>query len=96
VLRVLPGAQVVEMKRCRNNSFCCGAGGGRAWAEEEPSQRINHRRAEQALETGADTVAVGCPFCMMMFEDGVKARAGERPVVVKDIAELVEEATRES
>ena len=54
--------------------MCCGAGGGRMWMEEEPDKRVNTRRVEQLLETNPDTVAVACPFCMTMIDDGIKAK----------------------
>ena len=94
-LRALGGVELAEMARSRNKSLCCGAGGGRAWVEEKGDERVALVRAREAVETGADVVAVSCPFCMQMLEDGVKAVAPEeRPVQVKDIAELLEEATR--
>ncbi len=93
VLDRLPGSERVEMTRSRDRGFCCGGGGGRAWLEETGA-RINHARAGEAVGTGADTIAAACPFCLMMLEDGVKARQGEREVSVRDLAELVEETTR--
>ncbi len=83
-----------EMPRSRDKSFCCGAGGGQMWMEEREGKRVNIERAEEAIATGASTVGTGCPFCMTMVVDGVKAKdAGER-VLVKDVAELVEEAVQ--
>lgn len=79
----------IEMKQNRANGFCCGGGGGMSFIEEPPDKRVNQERARQALETGADVVAVGCPFCMTMMEDGVNARKGERDVRVMDVAELL-------
>ncbi|MFZ5827790.1 MAG: heterodisulfide reductase-related iron-sulfur binding cluster [Bacillota bacterium] len=85
--------QVTEMDRNREQSFCCGAGGGHAWLEDEPgTRRINHLRAEQARATGCTTVATGCPFCLQMMEDGLKAVGCEESVVSRDVAELVWEA----
>jgi len=82
--------EVVEMERSRERSFCCGAGGGRAFMEDEPgTRRINHLRAQQAVDTGCKTVATGCPFCLQMMEDGLKAVAAEGSVVARDVAELV-------
>jgi Fe-S oxidoreductase len=77
------------MKQNREQGFCCGGGGGMSFVEEPKDKRVNQERARQALETGADVVAVGCPFCMTMMEDGVNARKGERDVQVMDVAELL-------
>lgn len=82
----------VEMQRSRNKSFCCGGGGGMSFVEEPPDKRVNQERAREILETGADTVAVGCPFCMTMLEDGINARKGDRDVKVMDVSELLLEA----
>ena len=77
---------LVEMPRHGKSSFCCGAGGGGYWSEEE-GERINHVRAREALDTGADLVATACPFCMAMLTDAMKALTDEKKVF--DIAELV-------
>lgn len=82
----------VEMSQSRKQSFCCGGGGGMSFVEEPSDKRVNQERARQILETGADVVAVGCPFCMTMLEDGVNARKGERDVRVMDVAELLWQA----
>ena len=78
------GAQVVEMERTREKSFCCGAGGGRMWLEEREGRRMNVLRAEQARDTGADAVATACPFCLSMLEDGLASQDDALPV--RDIA----------
>ena len=85
------GAKPVEMSFNKQKSFCCGAGGGRMFMEETIGKRINLERTDQALETGATTIATGCPFCMTMMSDGVKDRDAEDNVVVKDVAEIVAE-----
>ena len=86
-------ADLVEMKRCRTNGLCCGAGGAQMFKEPEPGKKdINVERTEEALSTGAKTIAVACPFCMTMMSDGVKAKNREQDVVVKDLAELIAEA----
>jgi len=88
------GGKTVEMEKSRKNGFCCGAGGGRIFLEETIGKRVNVERTEQALATGARTVAVGCPFCMTMITDGTKAKNVEGSVQVKDLAELVAERLR--
>ncbi len=84
----------IELERSREKSFCCGGGGGMSFIEEPPDQRVNQERAREILETGADTVAVGCPFCMTMMEDGINARKGSRDVSVMDVSELLWEASQ--
>ena len=82
----------VEMRRARQESFCCGAGGGRMWMEERIGTRVNEERVRQAKEIGAETIATGCPFCMTMISDGVNAQ--DDPIKVLDVAEIVLQATR--
>jgi Fe-S oxidoreductase len=86
-------ADLVEMKRCRTTGLCCGAGGAQMFKEPEKGRKdINIERVEEALATGATTVAVACPFCMTMMSDGVKNKEREGDVKVKDIAELIAES----
>lgn len=83
-------AELIEMKRCRTNGMCCGAGGAQMFKEEEAGDtRVNIARAEQALETGATIVASNCPFCMTMLSDGIKNKEKEDSVKVLDLAEMV-------
>jgi Fe-S oxidoreductase len=83
-------AELVEMKRCRKNGFCCGAGGAQMFKEEEPGKiRINWDRANEAIDTGSSIVAAACPFCNTMLTDGVKAAEREENVQVLEVAELV-------
>jgi len=90
VLRAVPGLELAEMALRGRQSFCCGAGGGRMWMEESRGTRINAERARQALATGADAVAVGCPFCMTMLGDGLAADpANEDGVTTLDLAEIL-------
>lgn len=86
-------AQLVEMKRCRSNGLCCGAGGGQMFKEPEPGNKdINIERIEEAVETGAQIVAASCPFCMTMLNDGVKIKEKEQEIQVLDIAEITARA----
>lgn len=86
-------ADLVEMKRCRTAGLCCGAGGAQMFKEPEAGRKdINIERTEEALQTGATTIAVACPFCMTMMNDGVKNKEKEGQVNVKDLAELIAEA----
>lgn len=89
LLKRISGEVPVEMDNHGEQSFCCGGGGGLSFVEEPSDKRVNVERAEQALKTGADTVAVGCPFCTTMLEDGLGAVKGDRDVAVKDVAELM-------
>jgi heterodisulfide reductase subunit D len=83
-------AQLVEMKRCKTNGLCCGAGGAQMFKEDEPgNKRINIERAEEALDTGASIIAANCPFCITMMTDGVKAKDQQDDVMVYDLAELI-------
>jgi Fe-S oxidoreductase/nitrate reductase gamma subunit len=89
VIAAVPGAEMVEMDRSRETSFCCGAGGGMMWAEDPSGKRASNLRAREALETGSDTLGVGCPFCMIMMEEGIDAEKGDQEMKVRDIAELL-------
>jgi heterodisulfide reductase subunit D len=83
-------ADLVEMKRSKANGLCCGAGGGQYFKEPEAGNKdVNIERIEEALATGADTIAVSCPFCMTMMSDGVKNKNREDSVRVYDLAELI-------
>jgi Fe-S oxidoreductase len=89
------GAKLTEMPRHADRSFCCGAGGARMWMEEHIGKRINHERVDEALATGASTVATACPFCRVMVTDGVNDRqeaAGREGVDVRDVAQLLLES----
>lgn len=81
----------VEMEKSREASFCCGAGGGNMWYEVDQGERVNLKRVDQALGTGASTIATGCSFCMIMMDDAVKVRGKDEDVAVLDVAELVDE-----
>jgi heterodisulfide reductase subunit D len=82
--------ELVEMKRCKSNGLCCGAGGAQMFKEEEKGTiRINNERTKEALETGADIIASACPFCNTMLTDGVKLNKKEETIKVLDIAEII-------
>lgn len=83
-------ADLVEMKRCKSNGLCCGAGGAQMFKEDEPgNNRINFERADEAIETGAKIIAASCPFCNTMLTDGIKNKEKEEEIQVLDIAEIV-------
>ena len=89
VLKAL-NADLIEMKRCKSNGMCCGAGGAQMFKEDEPGKRrVNEARAEEALGTGAKVVAANCPFCLTMMTDGIKAKDKQDEVEVADLAELI-------
>jgi len=93
ILNNMPDIKLVEMVRNRERSFCCGAGGGHLWLEEQKAgQRINEMRTEQVIEVKAQIVATACPYCLQMFEDGIKAQEAEESLKVVDIAELLAES----
>jgi Fe-S oxidoreductase len=89
ILSAIPGLHLNEMALNRRQSMCCGAGGGRMWMEEHFGKRVNIERTDQALATSPDIVAVACPFCMTMLDDGLKGRGADDRVKALDIAEIV-------
>lgn len=93
-LKSMEGVEFVEMERIKSRGFCCGAGGGRMFLEDEEGGRINVERTSEALRTNSDTIASACPFCMTMLTDGVKHFEKTEEVAVKDIAEIVLEHTK--
>ena len=96
ILNNIPGVSLVEMERNRDNCFCCGGGGGRMWLEESIGQRISEMRLDHAIATRAGVMATACPFCLQMFEDAAKIKEVEETLKIKDIAELVLEASEVS
>jgi Fe-S oxidoreductase len=92
VLKSVPGLELVEMVDSRSESLCCGAGGGRMWMETAKKERFADIRIEQAIEAGAEVLAVACPYCMVMFKDSVISSHKENVIEIKDITEIVQEA----
>jgi Fe-S oxidoreductase len=84
----IPGVETVEMPRHGERALCCGAGGARMWMEERIGKRINQERVEEAASTGADTVAVSCPYCLIMLDDGARARTDVGRV--EDLAQVLD------
>jgi Fe-S oxidoreductase/nitrate reductase gamma subunit len=92
VIGSLGGIEVVEMPRNGTRGMCCGAGGARMWMEENLGKKVNAERSEEAVATGATRIAVACPFCYVMMDDGVKGQGKDDEVRVQDVAELLDEA----
>lgn len=85
--------ELVEMRRCKKNGFCCGAGGGQMWKEPEPGNKdVNIERTEEAIEIKPEIIASGCPFCNTMLTDGVKNKNKEGEIAVMDVAEMIANA----
>jgi Fe-S oxidoreductase len=91
-LEAVPGVSTVEMPRHAERALCCGAGGSRMWMEERIGKRINQERMDEAASTGADTVGVACPYCLIMLDDGARARGDETRVL--DLAQLMARSLR--
>ena len=99
LISALPGVELKEMERTKEKSFCCGAGGARMWMEEQLGSRINLNRTEEAIETGADRIAVGCPFCRVMLSDGLTAKQSEgasEDIEVVDVAQMLLASIKEA
>ncbi len=93
VLEAIPGIELVEFGRNKENSFCCGGGAGRVWTEEaEPEKRPSVNRLREALELGVDVIATACPFCTCMLEDAAKVLDVEEKIAIRDVAELLAQA----
>ncbi|HLR09209.1 MAG TPA: (Fe-S)-binding protein [Bacillota bacterium] len=89
ILKAIPGLELVEMDRNRENGMCCGAGGGLMWAEETTGNRINVARTEQALAVDPQMISSACPFCLTMLSDGTKAKEVEDDISTMDVAEIL-------
>ncbi|WP_434965790.1 (Fe-S)-binding protein [Janibacter indicus] len=99
LISALPGVELKEMERSKEKSFCCGAGGARMWMEEQLGSRINLNRTEEAIATGADRIAVGCPFCRVMLTDGLTAKQSEgasEDIEVVDVAQMLLASVKEA
>lgn len=96
VLSYVNGLKQVEMDRCKERGFCCGAGGARMWLEERIGERINLNRTDEALATEADIISTACPYCMIMLDDAVKTRKKEETVSVMDVSQVLEKSIAES
>jgi Fe-S oxidoreductase len=90
ILQSIPGLKLIEMERHGHRSFCCGAGGGRMWMEENIGKRINQMRTQQAWETKVDLLGTACPYCLTMLRDGVKEMGHDDTIKVFDVSELLE------
>lgn len=89
ILKAIPGIELVEMVRTRDNGMCCGAGGGLMWTEETTGNRINVARTEQALEVKPTAISTACPFCLTMISDGTKAKEVDQDIDTMDVAEIL-------
>jgi Fe-S oxidoreductase len=89
ILKRIPGLRSLEMERRGPDGFCCGAGGGMMWLEERTGKRVNVERTEEALRVRPDVVGTACPFCLSMFEDGIRAKDATERLEALDLAELV-------
>jgi len=83
------GIKIQELERNCENGFCCGGGGGQMWLHDSIGLHINHIRAEEIIDSGADMVATACPYCLTMLEDGISAAELDKPPKVVDIIEIV-------
>jgi Fe-S oxidoreductase len=91
-LGAIPGAEVTDVEQSKNRTYCCGAGGGCMWKEEVGHRRINAERFDQLTAAKPETVATGCPFCMTMMTDAMKAKSLEDTMEVRDLSELIAES----
>lgn len=93
IIQSIPGAKYAEMENSKGRSFCCGGGGGHMWIEEIPSSiKINQKRIEDVIKTGADTLITSCPYCLQMFEEAVEQKGIKESLKVKDLIEVIEPA----
>ena len=95
-LRAIPGIKLNDVEQSKSRTFCCGAGGGSVWKEETQGSRINYTRLDQLMKAEPETIAVGCPYCMIMMDDAVKGKNLDEKVQVKDLVELVSESLNDA
>lgn len=97
LLKAIPGLNVIEMYRCKENGYCCGGGGGGMWLDsftrDYTMERLSERRVREAVEVGAEILAVCCPYEVSRFEDAVKSTGNDGKLIVRDILELLDEST---
>jgi Fe-S oxidoreductase len=91
VLKKISGLELVEMAESREESLCCGMGGGRIWMETAKEERFSNLRLEQAIEVGAEVLATSCPYCITQFEDSGLSLKESQGIQIKDIAEILQE-----
>jgi len=92
ILERVPGVKTVEMEHNRERGLCCGAGGGHAWMDENSPRKVNFMRTEEAVQVKADVIGSACPFCLQMFEDGIRGVHAEESLAVQDLVEIVAKA----
>jgi len=90
-LKKVPGLELVEMADSRENSLCCGGGGGRIWVETPKEERFSDLRIGQAVDVGAEVLATSCPYCITNFEDSRLSLADTEVLEIKDITEIIQE-----
>jgi Fe-S oxidoreductase len=91
VLESIPGLELIELPDSREDSLCCGGGGGRIWMETKREERFSELRIQQALDIGAEVLVISCPYCMLNFNDSLLSMGKEDVLEVKDVSELVSE-----
>jgi Fe-S oxidoreductase len=92
ILQMVPGVNLVEMEHNRERGLCCGAGGGHAWMDEASPRKVNFMRTEEAVRAKAEVIGSACPFCLQMFEDGIRGVHAEESLAVQDLVEIVARA----
>ena len=91
VLKKVPGLELNEMPDCREESLCCGGGGGRVWMETQKGERFSDLRIDQAIDVGAEVLVTACPYCITMFEDSRVTMGADEKIEIKDITEIIQE-----